>query len=101
MAMSTEHTNQIAEVVIHLPVDLRDQLREQAAGRQRTLNDEIIDAVRHHLGVEAVGTDDEALLREAIAEADRGATQPLRPDAMATLRKEIRRGASADEALAR
>ena len=47
------------------------------------------------------GGSDEALLRDAIAEAERRETRPLPPGAMAILRKEIQRGTSADDALAR
>lgn len=44
---------------------------------------------------------DEILLREGIARAERGETQPLPDEALMVLRREIAGGASPEEALAR
>jgi hypothetical protein len=93
-----------SKVVVRLPAELHERLRAQAAANERSLNGEIVDALERHVTTPAgqpALSEDEARLREAIARSERGETDPLTREALATLRREIKRGTPADEALAR
>ncbi|MBI3971581.1 MAG: toxin-antitoxin system HicB family antitoxin [Chloroflexi bacterium] len=86
-----------AKLVIRMPQELHRALHAMAAEHERSLNGEIVYALKRY----AAEAQDERLLRAAIARMDRGETLPLPRSALATLRQELDRGTPARVALER
>ena len=93
-----------SKLMIRMPIDLHQRLREQAEANERSLNGEIVYALKRYVTApagQAASPDDEARLRDAIARSERGETHPLTREMLATLTREIKSGTPTDEALAR
>jgi hypothetical protein len=84
---------------VRLPADLHRALRTRAAASERSLNGEIVYALKRHVAAaEAVGLDDERLLRAAIERADRGeGLVAVNPEDLTAMRREIEALAARDE----
>jgi len=75
---------------------VHDAATALAARDRRSLDNFIVDLVRR-----AAHEANDSLLSESIAQEDRGEVIPLRPEALAALRREIKAGTSAEQALTR
>ncbi|MBI3971859.1 MAG: toxin-antitoxin system HicB family antitoxin [Chloroflexi bacterium] len=90
---STEPT---VSLTLRLPYSLHAAAVELAAREDRTLNNLVVHLLRREAARE-----DERLLREAIAQADRGEGIVVAAEMRRRLRAEIEAGTNAEEALRR
>ncbi len=80
-------------LTVSVPAELVRPLEDLARREDRSLSAQIVTIVRRYL------QDDEALLREAIARANRGEVRTLPEDGLEAARRAIKNGASTEEVI--